>query len=257
MKHLFIFCLMMCSSALLTAQTYTESKVYLKGGQTLEGKLLSYQQGVGLSIQTEKKKPVEVPEKAVHRVVQRTYLVAPARQSSKNTAEVEKVAYAFKERGMYNSIYFSSLNGQEGDEFKIGFGIHNVTGYQFNRLLGIGLGIGLDSYSFIDGENLYPIFLEGRGYLTKSKVAPYYSLSAGYGFLFGLDDGTVTETEGGAMGRAAIGVRLGANSGSNVLIDAGYQLQEAYFRRVSDNTGETEETTVLYNRIAIRVGLIF
>lgn len=187
----------------------------------------------------------------------------PAVAGKKEAEEVvyappdKEKTYAFREKGVYNATYFSTLSGSANGKFQLGLGIHNVTGYQFHRLLGVGLGFGVDTYSFEDGETAYPLFAEARGYLSAKRVAPYYSGSLGYGFAFKNSDELINKAEGGLFFRAALGLRLGADENTNVLADIGYQFQEAFFERRTPFQNEIEEKYLEFNRIVIRIGLIF
>lgn len=173
-----------------------------------------------------------------------------ARQEKRNI-------YAFKEKGIYNVTYFSSTSGESEGEFQFGLGLHNITGYQMNRLFGLGIGFGVDTYSFKTGEVLYPVYLEGRGYLNKKINSPYYAVAAGYGFAFKNADEEILEADGGIMFHPSIGTRFGASEDTNILLDIGVKFQKARFVKEFIFSGEREEKDVLYQRLTIRLGVIF
>ena len=169
----------------------------------------------------------------------------------------ERNIYAFKEKGMFNVVYFSSTSGEQDGDFIFGLGVHNIVGYQFNRLFGLGLGLGLDSYSFESGQTVYPIYLEGRGYLTKQITAPYYAVAAGYGFAFKNRDQEITEAAGGYMFHPSVGLRFGASNDTNLMLDIGVKWQKALFVREIVFSGEREERDIVFQRLTMRLGLVF
>ncbi len=242
----------------LTAQAEVDV-IYLKNGSKFEGRILEYQQGSTLRLQLRPGGEIEFREEEIRRIEQ-GWEPEEAEVEKEDIPRIEpekKKAYAFKENGMYNATYFSTLSGSADGIFQLGLGIHNVTGYQFHRLFGLGAGFGVDTYSFDDGETLYPVFAEARGYLSRKRVAPYYSGNIGYGFAFRNSDELINKAEGGIFFRAALGLRLSADEGTNVLVDLGYQYQEAYFERRTPFQNEIEEKRLEFNRIVIRIGLIF
>ena len=175
----------------------------------------------------------------------------------KESRSAKRNIYEFKEKGFYNATYFSSTSGEQEGEFNFGLGFHNVFGYQFSRLFGLGLGLGLDTYSFESGETLYPVYLEGRGYFREKINSPYYAVGLGYGFAFENEDEEILEAEGGIMAHPSIGMRFGASADTNLMLDVGVKIQEAKFVREFTFTGEREERNVTFQRITIRLGLIF
>lgn len=175
----------------------------------------------------------------------------------RESRNAKRNVYEFKEKGFYNATYFSSTSGEQEGEFNFGLGFHNVFGYQFNRLFGLGLGLGLDTYSFESGETLYPVYLEGRGYFREKINTPYYAIGLGYGFAFENEDEEILEAEGGIMAHPSIGMRFGASADTNLMLDIGVKIQEAKFVREFTFTGEREERDITFQRITIRLGLIF
>ena len=232
--------------------------IQLKNGSTFEGKILEYQQGSLLRFQLRSGGVIELKESEVSQINQGWEVEEGKVEKEEESPVLSKVkAYAFKEKGVFNATYFSTLSGTSEGDFQMGLGIHNITGYQFHRLIGLGGGFGVDTYSFDNGETLYPIFFELRGYLSAKKMAPYYSGSVGYGLAFKDSDELINKAEGGIFYRLALGLRLGADEDTNVLADIGYQFQEAFFERRTVFLNEIEEKLLKFKRIVVRVGLIF
>ena len=257
MPYLQLLALLFLSSLPVALSAQAEADMlYLRNGQQLEGRILEYQQGVRLLLRLSTGDTLAIRDAEIERIVQKGYLPAEALDWQKPTP---KKGYAFKEQGLYNALYFSTMNsGGPDSRLKMGIGLHHSAGYQFNRLLGLGLGLGIDTYGLSDGQSIYPLFAEARGYLLRKAVTPYYSVSAGYGFAFKNRDANVIEAEGGPLFRGIIGLRLGGEVRTNVLLGLGYQYQEASFTRsLFGGGGVWEVQELTFHRIVMRVGLIF
>ncbi len=235
--------------------------VYLKDGSVLKGLIVNYEQGATLKFRLQNGEEIVIIDSEIARIVQ------DVREPKANSydelingqakAKPKEQVYNFKERGFYNATMLGSLNTRSGNEYKMGLSFHNVSGFQFSRWLGIGLGVGIETYGTDDDEVIYPVFAEFRGYFNKKIKAPYYTLSAGYGFMTTNKKEFITEARGGWMLHPAIGLRFNAKKRSNLTADIGYKFQKAYFRRDFTFNGDIEIRDVLYQRLIIRVGLLF
>lgn len=270
---LFLVFALFCFIGQLHAQTNpeeikTQDVIYLKNGSVFKGKILEYEKGAVLLLELENGSVIEFEDDEIDRVVQEAIDLdkgkGEEKEEDKEPVRYRKVilkkkekVYRFRETGIYNATFFSSSNGSHNGELQVGLGVHNVIGYQLNRLFGLGIGVGLDSYSFQDGETLYPIFIEARGYLRKKWHSPYYSMNLGYGFAIADESENVIEAEGGLMVHPCFGMRFGANKDANVMIDVGYKFQYANITRVMPFNGDLEERDLLFKRLTIRLGLLF
>ncbi len=172
--------------------------------------------------------------------------------------ERRKKEYAFRERGWFNTTSFTMPNGMYGGEKQFGVGLHNLVGYQFSRLLGLGLGVGFDAFNPSDGEYIASIYGEGRSYLLKKRTAPFVSLGAGYGFAFRNAETFITGAKGGLRVHPSVGLRLGADEDLNLLLDVGYIFQSAtYTREIDFFDPRIEIREVDYRRFTIRLGAMF
>lgn len=234
--------------------------VYLKDGSVLKGKIQEYKQDEYLVILLTSGTKLTVWEEEINRIRQQLpgeeLPIGSSAQSRKEKRKARRNTYAFQEKGWYNVTYLASYNGRVEGEYEMGLGIQNTFGYQFNRFFGLGVGISLDAQSLDGSETLYPVFVEFRGYFTKTVKAPYYSLSGGYSFAFKNKNQDIAEAEGGYLIHPAIGYRLGADAETNVLIDIGYRFQKASFTREVPFDDKLVKQ-VDYRRFSIRLGLIF
>jgi len=235
--------------------------VYLKDGSVLKGLIVNYEQGATLIFKLQNGEEIVIIDTEIARIVQDVR--EPKSDSydelmnGKVKAKPKEQVYEFRERGFYNAMMLGSLNTRAGNEFKMGVSFHNVSGFQFSRWLGIGLGVGIETYGTDDDEVIYPVFAEFRGYFNKKIKAPYYTLGAGYGFMATNEKEFITEARGGWMLHPAIGLRFSGKKRNNLTADIGYKFQKAYFRRDFTFNGDIEIRDVLYQRLIIRVGLLF
>jgi hypothetical protein len=167
--------------------------------------------------------------------------------------------YAFRERGWYGITYAGTINGiSHSGEDQLGLSIQQVTGFQFNRMLGAGIGVGLENFSVgsANGPLVLPVYAEARGYWLPKTSTPYYALSGGYGFAFKNLEQGILAAEGGFMWRPSLGFRLGAKDGANFLFDLGYQFQNLTLKKGFNNR-EFQIQDIQYKRFSVRVGFVF
>ncbi|HRK81461.1 MAG TPA: hypothetical protein PLZ12_08445 [Saprospiraceae bacterium] len=169
----------------------------------------------------------------------------------------EKKEYAFRERGWFNRTSFTMPNGVYLGEAQFGAGLHNLTGFQFNRMLGAGIGLGFDTFNPEGGENVASVYGEAQSFLTKTKTAPFVSFAAGYGFAFRNRNNFITKAEGGLRFHPAVGLRLGADKDLNLMLDVGYIFQTATYTREFDFFDQTEVRKVDFRRFTLRLGAMF
>lgn len=266
MRHLFIpfILVMIFRLELLQAQTKeTLDSLILQDHSILTGKIYKYNRRGNVMIANINGELNEVKARNIQRIV--IHAIAKQKDAGKvikikNLEPCEK-PYAFREKGIYNASYGGSLLGLGvNNETELGFGLHHVVGYQWNRLLGAGLGFGLENFSGINtnGSLVFPVFVEARGYLLQKRKTPYYSLSAGYAFATKDKVAGLTAAAGGFRLHPAFGVRLGANDHVNFLLDLGYVFQSVTLTWEFNNwLQETQKHYIDYKRLCLRIGMIF
>lgn len=224
--------------------------IYLKNGSEFRGELLEYEADY-VKLRALGGRELTFQHKQIKKIVQE-----PIKGKWK-----ERKPYEFKEQGVYKAIFGSITAGTFAwnDEFASGLGFKGVVGYQWNRWFGAGLGLGIENYYLNHGETVYPLFAEVRGYLSKENVAPYYSVSGGYSFTIKNEEAGISEASGGYLIHPAFGLRLGGSSKTNFTVDAGIQFQKARFVRSFNvwRGPETQENRMLYQRLTIRLGMLF
>lgn len=223
--------------------------VHLTNGSVFQGEILEYERGKVLKIKLQDGQILEVEDEKIRKIVQSDGLVEDS-----DLLKKEKQPAVLKTDGWYNTTYTSFASGQNRfDQFTLGAGVHNVTGKHLNNTFALGLGIGIDNYSR-RGETILPIYSELK-VIPFQKAKQFYLIgSAGYGFAFKREQFGIQEARGGYMLHPAIGYRSGTADGTNVTIDIGLKLQDAYFKEELPNR-DVETRDIVFNRITIRIGL--
>jgi hypothetical protein len=108
-----------------------------------------------------------------------------------------------------NSYYHELKAGLLFGEENVSGSINTINGYQFNKYIGTGLGVGLNKY----GNSItLPIYAQAKGYLFDRKVTPFYFADIGYGFAWHTDDNDqifqVEDMKGGLYWQAGLGYQI-------------------------------------------------
>ncbi len=228
-------------------QNEFSDKVYLKNGSLIVCKIVFYQPNDTVQVQVASGQIVRFAPQQVRKI----------KMSESAEIKTSRVLrpYNFEERGLYDALSFN-VNLGRSSVSHLGFGFQNVIGYQFNRLVGSGLGIGYDAYYLNNGEsNVLSIFGEYRGYLSKRNTAEYWTFAAGYGHPMGIKNDNLTNLKGSFMLQPTIGYRFGASSRYNFFADLGFRLQQVRYE--SNNTWSENHYTVTYRRWVLRGGILF
>jgi hypothetical protein len=216
---------------------------------TLEGKLLEISPGEFVKIQTDNGHIIQVSD---HKIKRYYY---PNGQFNVEK-ELGMRNYHFREKGLYlyssMGLIMNTVSSDQGG--RVGWQLSGSAGYQVNRLLGLGFGVGVDFYRTGASEMIFPVFAEVRGYFVSQTSTPYYVLRSGYGIAFANDDVGINEAKGGLMLNPAVGWRLAGGSGLKMCIDIGVQFQHAEFDY--SRGSETSLTDIWYKRLNMRVGFL-
>jgi len=219
--------------------------VYLKKGLRIEGILIELRPGKFLKVELPNGDTLSIDDIDVKRY----YLPRLKTKASR--------AYEFREHGLYQvttaGLIFNTVGASGGGIG--GVELSTAFGYQHDRLLGGGVGVGADFYHAQSAEMIFPLFGEIRGYFLATPSTPYYVIRAGYGFAFANREAGIQDARGGFMFNPAIGWRLGDRKGLKMTIDVGLKFQEATFMFRSGAERSTAELT--YRRLNIRMGFLF
>ncbi len=252
---IFLFTLLMSS---VNAQVQDSSQlvdvVYLKDGSTLIGRIIAWDLDRGMEFKLSTGATIAISKMDIKKVTQNTLpdLEGTPAKTVESYVRTPKV-YNFRERGWYHTT-----SGFLNFFFQGGAGVHHAMGYRFNRLVGVGVGTGIETHDFDFKRNFIPVYAEVRGFLLSKKITPYYALKVGYGFALKDDISGTIAAKGGFHFSPEAGIRFGAGEVSYYL-GLEYKLQKGSFTwNGFDWTGSTTLTDhISYRRVEIRTGLLF
>lgn len=170
--------------------------------------------------------------------------------------------HKIKKKGFYNvtEIGYSIDNGSGNPNFRQGFKLNFINGYQFFAPLSVGIGVGLDIYN----RTLFlPFFFDLRGdILPKSKFTPFYFGNLGYGYvpLVPVDTGNMRfEKMGGLFYSYGLGFKVRSKDAQWVF-SIGQQAQDFYSRTAwvwNDMEFLQQEEDLFLQRLVVKTGVSF
>ncbi|GEM_PF-708082 len=178
--------------------------------------------------------------------------------------EESKERAAYKEKGFYNMTSVALLLGEGQDGFLPVPSLTTVFGWQLNKKILAGAGIGYEYYEWSVGT----LFADFKYMLTKKYVMPFASFKIGYALPISKPPssnnyyGDITKYYGGVQLNPEAGIRVPIGEGSSLLLSLGYHFQQLaqdetsyYFWGSSSNY--TTKVNTDYNRISFRLGFMF
>jgi len=218
--------------------------VYLLNGSILRGKIVDWKFGQELKMVILGGMEISIPNDDIDKVRQELIGDIGVRRGRR--------AFKFKEKGMYNLL---SVNMPMGSE--LGIGVTYSIGHRFNRWISAGAGFGYQDFEVNWGAQVIPVFLEGRGYLSSKRIAPYYSMRAGLGFPIKNENYNVVSTNPGLLLNPEIGYRFGGNE-VHFYLGVGYHMQKAEYT-VEPQWWESriDVDHLTYKRLDLKFGIDF
>lgn len=167
-----LFILYFCNSGFAQQQVelFTDSLI-LEGRGLLTGRIHHYNKKGKLIIETPNGykhyiNPIHVQRIIIHSSQNAKYTEDWIEKDSVAAKPCHEI-YAFREHGIYHVTSASVLPGiSYHNETQWGVGLNYNIGYQWNRWIGAGLGIGLENYAVTAGNGslVFPFYAEARGY---------------------------------------------------------------------------------------------
>lgn len=164
-----------------------------------------------------------------------------------------------KKNGYYNQTTTALLLGEGKDGFQTIPSLTMVNGWQFNRRIYAGLGLGYEHFDW----GVLPLFAETKYMFGYDNIAPFLSFRIGYSFPlekeFGVSYyGYQTKTCGGILLNPEAGIRIHAGSGNFFILGFGYNYQKLSYKETSESNYNYDRRYITrYNRISVRLGFIF
>ncbi|MFN0013407.1 MAG: hypothetical protein ACKVU2_02565 [Saprospiraceae bacterium] len=221
--------------------------LYLNEGSQLRGQITATKDdGQTLVFRIWSGVEMDVPKAKVKRIVQRCSGYKITRP------------YDFKEKGWYHHTRGGFLIGASYfGESSTGIQLHHSSGWMFNRLTGVGLGVGVDHFGTNSNDvATYPIFAEFRSYLTARRIAPFVTINGGWAFAGNKDSdfGTEQTWSGGWMGQANVGYRIGNNF--TISMGVRFQAKERDWTTTTWRGSETGTDHILHKRFVLGMGIV-
>lgn len=166
--------------------------------------------------------------------------------------------------GYFNITDMGLLIGSTQNRHPAPFSFMTTNGYHVTEKLSLGLGVGVE---FLSGSYM-PVVLDARYYVRKTGFSPFFSLYGGYALALD-DDGAngiyyatdvywpyqnyqPYKARGGWLLNPGFGIRNMFGENFGILFSVGYRVQRLYY-----SAGEDRRLTVDYNRLAIKIGILF
>lgn len=156
--------------------------------------------------------------------------------------------------GLFGRVRFGS-EGNKASQNRLNISAQTFNGIMLTSRLTTGLTVGMDWYK---AALISPIALGARYDITKGKSAQLYATAdAGYGFAWFHEDSDGYKTKGGMMINPGIGIRYGKPGGKAFTMGLSWKRQEVDVNKPPfwQQTERNEHRN--YNRLALRIGMIF
>ncbi len=169
-------------------------------------------------------------------------------------------------KGFFNNTDIGLLLGSSQNTQKSPLSFLSVTGYHFNPKLAVGLGVGLDLLN----ESYIPLVADIRYYFRNTNFSPFIFFQGGYHIpvedrvsyqtydrfngLWIIPDFSIEKinSKGGLIINPGFGLRKMFGSNFGLTFAVSYRYHRLKYEATEDNKLEIE-----YNRLNLRVGIIF
>jgi len=257
-KHWLLFLILLFTSHLFgqnNQEFLRPDVVYLKNGSIFRGQIVFYEIGDELKLRITENNIMVIKAKNIKKIVQEPTPEEKAAQL--NTSEKAPSIYAFRENGLHFSTTIGYIGGNnQFGNYTDGFNVHFQSIYQHHRLIGTGIGVGVDFYN-VNLGSILPVYGTVRGYLKEEKVSPYYQIAAGYGIPINNDSRGFTDSNGGYYFAPELGFRFGESAATNMTIGLGLQWQQATYTQDFGDTISKNEDEYTFRRFNFKIGILF
>lgn len=142
-----------------------------------------------------------------------------------------------------------------GRQNKTNLTIQSFNGLMLTSRLAVGVTVGMDWYN---DALINPIALGARyDFISRYNARLFGTLDAGYGFTWFYKNLNENKLNGGLMVNPGIGWRLGKPGNAGFTIAITYKRQEAVMKMPVDRAILKQEESRQYNRLDVRVGIVF
>jgi hypothetical protein len=256
MKYFFLLIIFTAgcfSSNQSIAQENRETKIYLKNGVRIKGAILESTTNAAINVRIENQvDPVAIKYDHIKKIKFRGYGFL--------NEDIDKRIDSAP--GLQINSFYHELRGGLlfGDE-NVDVSIHSLNGYQFNKYLGTGLGVGVNKFG---NYVTLPIYATIKGYLMDRAVSPFYFGDIGYGFAWDTNKNKdfyiVEDVQGGLYWQLGVGYQFNFYK-SALVLSLGYVNQQSsadYTTFGWWGVGDIEVSEKrLLRRMSFSVGILF
>lgn len=242
---------MLVMSTHVDAQVNQQAKLVLKNGITIKGGIVDSFDDKRLTVRIDSSNVVVVRYDHIRKIVFKN-----SNKVGSDSKEILALQPSLNIESFYHEFRGGLLIGEENTSFSV----QTINGYQFNKYLGTGLGLGVNKY----GNYLtLPIYATVKGYLYDNKVSPFYFGDIGYGLAWQSNKNENTfeldNVQGGLYWQLGLGYQINFNK-SAMTFTLGYSNQDSkaeytYYRWDMDDVTISERR--ILRRFAISVGFLF
>lgn len=270
MKYLHVILLVLFTTSALFAQEYDESaQVEIEVQNAIADKIIytgqiqSESTADTIILLTKNNHLVKIPRKDIISMEsanddKTSNRIEEYRKNNPIPAYNEVASYSFNEKGFYCALNpVLNLSGENG--LQVTPGAELVLGHRFSRMLGVGVGISVNRFTWRVSPNaIAGIFAEARGYFLPKKVSPYYRVKVGYGNSLSRENNLgftdFNSSKGGLLAGGGIGLRFLGNSKIQLNLETGWNFQRITYNNLSNGA---EFRKYNFNRHYIGFGLMF
>jgi hypothetical protein len=251
--YIILICFLMPATILLAQNTKKEDVLYLKNGSIIRGEIIEQNFGNNLKIELLGGSVFVFAENEIDSIRKETVTIT----DSKRNTEVFKKTKGYRNFTETGLIVGSEFNGYGTDW---GVYLHSVNGYQWNRFLYTGAGVGLERYLTYQ-ESFLPLYGRIAVDLLDKKATPYIFTDIGYAHFWSsnFDDGWGWQENhkerGGMYFSTGIGARIFTSR--KISIVTGISYKRSTHHTEFDRWDGFVKQKITYNRMGINVGLSF
>jgi hypothetical protein len=251
MKGKYLVCLL-CSFFILyqaNAQSEKEAKIFLKNGVKIQGAIVSSYHDRLLNVKSSDTDSIQIR----YDLIRKIKFIGPGSLDIEN----DRLSPA----GIPVNTFFHEIRGGLlfGEENVSGT-LQTINGYQFNKYLGTGLGIGMNKFG---NYFTLPVYASIKGYLKDQKISPFYHGDIGYGFAWADHDDNdpfrIKNVKGGLYWQLGVGYQFSFYDTSFILVIGylnQYSTAEYDFQSWGSGIAEISEKRTL-RRLNFSLGFAF
>ncbi len=259
-RYVLAFLLIFLLQNQLNAQDLQKAKITLINGTRIEGYVVESMHDKYIKIDVIDNDPLIIN----YHVIRKIRFYQGKNDSSINEpSSLTQFTPGIKTKVFFHEVTGNLMFGQDN----LDVALHTVNGYQYNRYLGAGIGLGIEH---LQDYSAMPVYAQVKGYLFDRKVTPFYFGDIGYAFAWGNSQPNMNyenfKVHGGLYWQLGIGYQLNFPKGGMVF-KFGYRNQSVKtqysylnpwytFDSITSNSVEVQEDLVL-RRFVLGIGFLF